>query len=180
MRSGSSAAGACVKRIMGPGPRCSEFTISRAMAPCTRDSMPTPTRRKTQFFMRMRPDGKRNGRRPLGGRMLPDDGSAQLRTASLPIERNSPRIRIRRPASGLAPETPHRRLARMIRRLFGHEIDVFERYPIGLNRESFARNDDPGPSALRADPLSRFQLQQSRREPAGRWAGEVRERRAGA
>ena len=58
MRTGSSAAGAWVKRIMGPGPKCKELAISRTTAPCTRDSMPTPTRRKTQFFMRMRPDGR--------------------------------------------------------------------------------------------------------------------------
>ena len=57
MRSGSSAAGACVKRIMGPGPRYNEFTISIATAPGACDSTPTPTRRKTQFFRRMRPDG---------------------------------------------------------------------------------------------------------------------------
>ena len=57
MRTGSSAAGACIKRIMGPGPRQSEFTSSRPMAPWRCDSMPTPTRRKTQLFRRMRPVG---------------------------------------------------------------------------------------------------------------------------
>ena len=127
------------------------------MAPCTRDSMPTPTRRKTQFCMRMRPDGSATA----AGRWA--DACCQTMAASTPgcrrpIERSSPRIRIRRPASGSVPRgliadrSP-------IRALFGHEIDVLERYPVSLNRKAFAGNNDSCPSALPADTLSRFQLQ---------------------
>ena len=129
------------------------------MAPCTRDSIPAPTRRKTQFRMRMRPDGSAAAAGRLGGACLPDNGCTQLRAAARRLKGAAREFAF----GGQQADQRRRRLIAdcpRVRTLFGHEVDVLERYPIGLDGEAFARNDNPCPSALRADPLSRFQLQQ--------------------
>ena len=169
MRTGSSAAGACVKRIMGPGPRCSEFTISRPMAPWTCDSMPTRTRRKTQFFMRMRPDGSATAAGRWADAYCQTTAALNSGLPTRPIERSSPRNRTGRPASGAVPG---RLIADRspIRTLFGHEVDVLERYPIGLDLKPFGRNDHPRPSALRRTRCPGFNCSDSPR--TGRSVGK--------
>ena len=155
MRTGSSAAGACVRRIMGPGPRQSEFTISRATAPWHMRLDAHAHAAKDAVLHADAARRQRHGRRPFGGRMLPDDGGTQLRAASRPIERSSPRIRIRRPASGSAPPTRSSRTAGRSARSSGTKStfsnDTRSAWTASPSRGTTIRARPPC-----ADPLSRL------------------------